>query len=142
MCIGMVTQYIERKLVEKSKSHRADLKKLGQYSEEEPLSKQVHILEEKPQLRGMSTIIQDIDTSAEEFVFYFDRLATLLVEHAMNDICFRSKVVETSTGNKYNGLIATGEVSAVVLLRAGGAFEVRFPKIDRPSVTNSTLRLV
>ena len=76
----MVTQYIERKLVEKSSSHRADLKRLGQFPEGEPLSKNVLVLEQTPQVRGMNTIIQDIDTSNEEFVFYFDRLATLLVE--------------------------------------------------------------
>jgi hypothetical protein len=27
-----------------------------------------------------NTIIQDIDTSTEDFIFYFDRIATLLVE--------------------------------------------------------------
>lgn len=76
----MVIQYIERKLVEKSKNHRADLRKLGQSSEDDPLSEKVLLLEQTPQLRGMSTIIQDVDTSAEDFIFYFDRLSTLLVE--------------------------------------------------------------
>jgi uridine kinase len=76
----MVVQYIERKLIDKSKSHRAALKKLGQSSEEDPLSDKVILLEQTSQLRGMSTIIQDIDTSPEDFIFYFDRLATLLVE--------------------------------------------------------------
>jgi uridine kinase len=76
----MVTQYIERKLIEKSKSHRADLKKLGQTFEDLPLSRNVLLLDETPQILGMNTIIQDIDSSAEDFVFYFDRLATLLVE--------------------------------------------------------------
>ena len=76
----MVIQYIERKLIDKSKSHRAELRKLGQSSEDDPLSNKVLLLTQTPQLRGMSTIIQDIDTSAEDFIFYFDRLATLLVE--------------------------------------------------------------
>jgi uridine kinase len=76
----MVVQYIERRLTEKSKSHRAELKKLGQSAEDDPLSSNVLILEQTPQLRGMSTIIQDIDTSTEDFIFYFDRLTTLLVE--------------------------------------------------------------
>jgi uridine kinase len=76
----MVVQYIERKLIEKSKSHRAALKKLGQSSEDDPLSANVLLLDQTPQLRGMSTIIQDIDTPAEDFIFYFDRLATFLVE--------------------------------------------------------------
>ena len=76
----MVIQYIENKLIEKSKSHRAELRKLGQSSEDDPLSDEVLLLDQTPQLRGMSTIIQDVDTSAEDFIFYFDRLSTLLVE--------------------------------------------------------------
>lgn len=76
----MVVQYIERKLVEKSKSHRAGIKKLGQSIEDDPLSKNVLLLDQSSQLLGMSTIIQDIDTSTEDFIFYFDRIATLLVE--------------------------------------------------------------
>jgi uridine kinase len=80
----MVVQYIERKLIQKSKAHRAELKKLGQSSEGDPLSETVILLEQTPQLRGMNTIVQDIDTSAEEFIFYFDRLATLLVEQCVH----------------------------------------------------------
>ena len=76
----MVVQYIERTLTEKSKSHRAELKKLGQIAEDDPISPNVLTLVQTPQLRGMSTIIQDIDTSTEDFLFYFDRLTTLLVE--------------------------------------------------------------
>ena len=76
----MVIQYIENKLIEKSKSHRAELRKLGQSSEDDPLSDKALLLEKTSQLRGMSTIIQDVDTSAEDFIFYFDRLSALLVE--------------------------------------------------------------
>jgi uridine kinase len=76
----MVIQYIERKLIEKSTAHRAELRKLGQSSEDDPLSNKVLILKQTSQLKGMNTIIQDIDTSAEDFIFYFDRMATLLVE--------------------------------------------------------------
>jgi uridine kinase len=53
----MVTQYIERRLIEKSAKHRAELKKLGQISEDDPLSDKVLLLKQTSQLRGMSTII-------------------------------------------------------------------------------------
>lgn len=76
----MVTQYIERKLYEKSKKHRTELKRLGKAVEEEPLSENVLVLAQTPQLKGMNTIIQERDTPTEDFVFYFDRLATLLIE--------------------------------------------------------------
>lgn len=78
--LAMVIQYIERKLIEKSAAHRAELRKLGQSSEDDPLSDKVVLLQQTSQLRGMNTIIQDIDTPAEDFIFYFDRLATLLIE--------------------------------------------------------------
>lgn len=76
----MVVQYIERKLLEKSTHHRAALTQLEIDASAEPLSDKVFILDQTPQLRGMNTILQDIDTSAEDFIFYFDRLACLLVE--------------------------------------------------------------
>lgn len=76
----MVIQYIERKLIEKSKTHRAALKKLGQSAEDDAFSDKIMLLEQTPQVRAMSTIMQDIDTSNEDFVFYFDRLTTLLIE--------------------------------------------------------------
>lgn len=76
----MVIMYIERRLIEKSKSHRAELKKLGQNTDNEAIPDKVLLLEQTPQLRGMNTIIQDIDTSTEDFIFYFDRLTALLIE--------------------------------------------------------------
>jgi len=129
VAITMVTQYIERKLIEKSTEHRAALRRLGKATEDEPLSKRVHLLDDTPQLRGMNTLIQDRDTPAEEFIFYFDRLAAFLVEHAMNNLYFKAITVETSQGNKYKGLEATGEVSAVVILRAGAVFETGLRRV-------------
>lgn len=76
----MVTQYIDQKLLEKSTVHRADLKKLGQSFGDHPLSQNVVIIDDTPQLQVMNTIIQDRMTCAEEFVFYFDRISTLLIE--------------------------------------------------------------
>ena len=76
----MVIQYIEHKLIEKSSSHRAALKKLGRSSEDDPLSEMISLLPQTTQLRGMHTILQHVDTEAEDFIFYFDRLAALLVE--------------------------------------------------------------
>jgi len=78
--LAMVVQYIERKLVEKSTHHRAALTRLEIGVSSAPLSKRVVLLKQTPQLRGMNTILQDIDTSPEDFIFYFDRLACLLIE--------------------------------------------------------------
>lgn len=76
----MVVQFIEQKLLEKSKHHRQALLQLELQAASEPLSKKAVIMKQNPQLQAMNTIIRDIDTSPEDFIFYFDRLATLIVE--------------------------------------------------------------
>ena len=76
----MVSQSIEQKLLEKSRHHRAALLQLELQAQSEPLSKKVVILKPTPQLQTMNTIIRDIDTSSEDCIFYFDRLATLIIE--------------------------------------------------------------
>jgi uridine kinase len=76
----MVVQFIQQKLLEKSKYHRAALTRLEQAAKAEPLSDRIIFLEQTPQLRGMNTILHDIDTSSEDFIFYFDRLSSLLIE--------------------------------------------------------------
>jgi uridine kinase len=76
----MVVKHIQRILEEKSRKHRADLKKLRLQVAEERLSDHVLPMPQTPQLVGMGTIVQDRDTDREEFIFYFDRLSALLIE--------------------------------------------------------------
>ena len=76
----MVVKHIQRILEEKSRKHRAGLRKLGLQAAEERLSTHVLLMPQTSQLVGMGTIIQDRDTDREEFIFYFDRLSALLIE--------------------------------------------------------------
>ena len=80
-----MVQFIERKLFEKSRHHREALSRLEAACEKEPLSDRVVVLEPTPQLQFMNTILQDIDTDAEDFIFYFDRLASLILEQYVSD---------------------------------------------------------
>jgi hypothetical protein len=65
---AMVIQYIERKLIEKSKSHRAALKKLGQSSENDTLSDKVFLLKQTSQVRGMvSTPVKRVSSRLWEY---------------------------------------------------------------------------
>jgi uridine kinase len=76
----MMVQFIERKLFEKSRHHREALSSLERTAMQEALSERVVVLDDTPQIRLMNTILHDIDTSAEDFIFYFDRLASLIIE--------------------------------------------------------------
>lgn len=76
----MMVQFIEKKLFEKSRHHREALARLEASCKESPLSDRVVVLDATPQLRFMNTILQNIDTGPEDFIFYFDRLASLIIE--------------------------------------------------------------
>jgi uridine kinase len=41
----------------------------------------------------------------------------------LNNVQFKEQVIVSPQGNKYNGLVPKGEVSAVIVLRGGSAFE-------------------
>lgn len=89
--IATVVQYIEQKLLEKSKQHQATLTRLEREVLERPLSDRVVFLPQTPQLRGMNTIIHDVSTSSEDFIFYFDRLACLLLELYAKSLILHSR---------------------------------------------------
>jgi uridine kinase len=76
----MVVKHIQRKLQEKSEKHSANLYTLGAIASEEKLSPNVHVMPPTSQFVGMNTILEDPETSHIDFVFYFDRLASLLIE--------------------------------------------------------------
>lgn len=76
----MVVEHIRRRLDEKSEKHSADLENLRKLAAEEELSPNVIVVEQTSQLKGMHTILQDPSTEQVDFVFYFDRLASLLIE--------------------------------------------------------------
>jgi len=53
----------------------------------------------------------------------------LTILRAINNVCFKPSIVETPKGNRYCGLQSTGEMSAVVVLRAGSAFETGLKRV-------------
>ena len=69
-----------------SKMHRDELHRLGQEAEDEPLSSNVLLVEQTRQFVGMSTILQDPATEEVDFIFYFDRTATFLIERSVYSI--------------------------------------------------------
>lgn len=80
VAINMIVWHIQRMLAEKSKMHRNELQRLGKEVEEEPMSPNILLMQRTRQLVGMTTILQDPTTDDVDFNFYFNRVATLLVE--------------------------------------------------------------
>lgn len=80
VAIDMMVQHVKRLLHEKSKKHQYELERLGKQVEDEPLSPNVLLLKQTRQIIGINTIIQNPMTDLVDFIFYFDRLATILIE--------------------------------------------------------------
>lgn len=125
----MVVEHVQRKLKEKSRKHQDELERLGKQVVDEPLPKNALVLDQTRQIVGMSTIIQDPMTQDVDFIFYFDRVSTILVERALEKMHYVASKVETPQGSDYQGLRWTGEVSAVVILRGGSCMETALRRV-------------
>ncbi|RAK92558.1 uridine kinase [Aspergillus costaricaensis CBS 115574] len=137
--IEMVVQHIQRKLDEKSEKHNAELNRLGLIASEEQLSSNVLMMPQTPQFVGMNTILQDPTTEQVDFVFYFDRLAALLIEKALDMTNYVSQAVDTPQSTTYEGLNQAGVVSAVAILRGGSCLETALKRTIPDCITGRVL---
>ncbi|PYH49245.1 uridine kinase family protein [Aspergillus saccharolyticus JOP 1030-1] len=137
--IDMVVKHIQRNLDEKSEKHSAELARLGLLASEETLSPNVVVMHETPQFIGMNTILQDPATEQVDFVFYFDRLAALLIEKALDVTSYVPKQVLTPQDNSYHGLNQAGTVSAVAILRGGSCLETALKRTIPDCITGRVL---
>jgi uracil phosphoribosyltransferase len=83
----------------------------------------VHLLPQTNRLRSLHLIIRDKNTSQDDFVFYADQIARLLLEAGLNLLPFHPHQVTTPVGEVYDGLRHTENVCAVSVIRAGESME-------------------
>ncbi|KAF8149900.1 armadillo/beta-catenin/plakoglobin [Crassisporium funariophilum] len=82
------------------------------------------------QLQGIFTILRDKTTSRQDFVFFTDRLSTVLVEHALQLLPHVPKTVTTPVGVKSHGQkLDAQSVCGVTITRSGGALERGFRRV-------------
>jgi uridine kinase len=127
----MVSDHIHKTLQHKSNLHQQDLHRLGKVSEAAPLSNNVIIIKHTNQIRGINTMLVNPEFPREDFIFYFDRLAVMLIEKATDaSLGFTPHKVSTPVpGQTYHGLRLKGEVSAVVILRGGSCLETGLKRV-------------
>lgn len=53
--------------------------------------------------QGIYTILRNKLTNRRDFIFFIDRLATFLLENAMEQLPYRSKAITTPVGKKIIG---------------------------------------
>jgi uridine kinase len=139
VAISMVSDQVRKTLKTKSSQHQAELRRLGQIAEDSPLSSNAIVLKQTNQVKGMHTLLMDPSTSREDFVFYFDRMVALLIETAVDFLPFAPSQICTPQNNIYMGLKKDAEVSAVVILRGGSAFETGLRRTIPDCITGRIL---
>lgn len=139
MAIDMVVKHIQRRLDEKSKRHSEALHYLGRIAAEEQLSPNVLMMPHASQFIGINTILQDPNTEHVDYVFYFDRLAALLIEKALDYTRYSPVAIKTPVNHTYNGLHLAGTVSAVAILRGGSCMETALKRTIPDCITGRLL---
>ncbi|KAF2083829.1 uridine-cytidine kinase-like protein-like 1 [Saccharata proteae CBS 121410] len=129
VAISMISDRIQKILNTKSHQHQFELRRLGKIAKDAPLSPNVIIMPQKRQIVGINTLLLNPYLDREDFIFYFDRIASLLIETSISCMPFETVEVTTPASTTYLGLRRIGEVSAVVILRGGSVLETGLRRV-------------
>eukprot|EP01132_Coremiostelium_polycephalum_P002868 gene2868-3564_t len=83
----------------------------------------IHIMKETNQIKAIHTLLRNRNTKIGDFVFYSDRLVSLIIEEALTLLPFTESTVVTPVGGEYQGMKLNSKLCAVSILRAGGCME-------------------
>ncbi|CAJ0640646.1 1401_t:CDS:2 [Entrophospora sp. SA101] len=86
----------------------------------------------------ISLIFGEIN-NINDFIFYSERLATLLVERGLSEFCFKEHKVITPLNIPYVGKIWEQKLCGVSILRAGGTMETGLRRVVKDSLIGKIL---
>ncbi|KAG8213128.1 uracil phosphoribosyltransferase-domain-containing protein [Butyriboletus roseoflavus] len=128
VAIDLISTHVRRQMNERARHFRKNMactsidKCLDPNGSYEDLN--VIVLPQTPQLKGIYTILRDERTSRQDFIFFVDRLATFLVEKAMELLPYKDKVVITPTEAETVGKeLNLKYICGVSIIRSGGPLE-------------------
>ncbi|KAL1927196.1 hypothetical protein VTP01DRAFT_5159 [Rhizomucor pusillus] len=127
VAIDLITKHVQRQLSERRMHLRWDL--VQNTPTDEVLPDDLVILPETNQIKGMHTILRDKTTPRDEFIFYAERLSTIIVESALNLLPFEQTTVVTPVGAEYQGVKLDENICGVSILRAGGTMETGLRRV-------------
>ncbi|CAI4776343.1 BBF_collapsed_G0048210.mRNA.1.CDS.1 [Saccharomyces cerevisiae] len=85
--VNLIINHIKSKLELKSNEHLRELIKLGSSPSQDVLNRNmIHELPPTNQVLSLHTMLLNKNLNCADFVFYFDRLATILLSWALDDI--------------------------------------------------------
>ncbi|KAI6125082.1 armadillo beta-catenin plakoglobin [Pisolithus croceorrhizus] len=129
VAIQLITTHIRSQMNERARHFRRNISyrpvdKCLNSPSGNPEDSTLILLPQTPQLQGIYTVLRDEKTSRQDFIFFVDRLATLLIEKAMELLPYRTKVVTTPTDAECSGKeLDVKHICGVSILRSGGPLE-------------------
>ncbi len=87
------------------------------------------VLKQTPQLVALHTIIRDKNCTRKDFIFYSDRLISLVIEEGLNLAPVEPKSVITDTESVYTGVEFKKKICGVSVVRAGESMETALRKV-------------
>ncbi|KAJ7126961.1 armadillo/beta-catenin/plakoglobin [Mycena epipterygia] len=138
VAIDLICTHIRRKLQEQSNHFRQKMAIPHLYTSPSgtsiPESKvedlNLTILPQTRQLTGIFTILRSTTSSRQDFIFFVDRLSTLLMEYALQYLPYSPKTITTPTDATFTGKVLSAKyVCGVSILRSGGALERGFRRV-------------
>lgn len=134
--IELMIQHIQKRLALKSSLHLRRLKALG-LNPKYDLDRfnNLKVLPHNNHTSGIYLILFDTQTDRTDFIFYFDRIANLLLELAIEQITAYDEIdVNCCKGYTYKGLRQAQDIVAVSIIRSGDCFmnsiKKTFPSIS------------
>lgn len=124
VAIEIMIKHIKKQLMLKSTKHLQRLKNLG-ISTEFNLEdySNVHILPANNHTRSINSIILSQYTGRNDFIFYFNRIAILIIENAVETLdSYVEKKIGTATNYTYNGVKSSADLISVSIIRSGDCF--------------------
>ncbi|EDR08552.1 armadillo/beta-catenin/plakoglobin [Laccaria bicolor S238N-H82] len=139
VAIDLICTHIRQQLQERSNCMRQRMaiphlylrSKSGTSSPESRLEDlNLAVLPKTPQLEGIFTILRSKETSRQDFIFFVDRLSTILVENALQHLPYLPKTVVTPVGVESHGMKLDADlICGVTIMRSGGALERGFKRV-------------
>lgn len=120
IAINMLIKHIKKQLVLKSEAHLEHINQLTSILDVK--NGNLKVLEKTNQTHGIYTILLNKKTPRDDFIFYFDRIATTLINRALEFTAFKTIEVETPLNIKFQTMAPSETVVAVNIIRSGDCF--------------------
>ncbi|KAJ7639864.1 armadillo/beta-catenin/plakoglobin [Mycena polygramma] len=138
VAIDLICTHIRRQLEERTNHFRQKMAIPHLYTSPsghsikkcKPEELNLTILPQTRQLLGIFTILRSKTSSHQDFIFFVDRLSTLLMEFALQFLPYSPRTVTTPVEIDFAGKVMSAKyICGVSILRSGGTLERGFKRV-------------